>query len=275
MIDTHAHLSDPKFDNDRHQVIQKAFASGLENIIEIADKEDEWPKAMLLSEQHPGQVYWSAGCHPYYADQADASLCQRLRLILKHPACVAVGEIGLDYYKYNTVPRDTQKEAFKALVQAASQAKKPVIIHCRDSSPDTTDAQRDILKILDQRPKTEDQRPKANVNPIAGVMHCFQGTAEFAKACVDMGLYIGVDGPLTYPKAQVLRDVIKDVPLEKILLETDCPYLPPQIYRGKRNEPSYLIEIAKTLADLKGMPFGEISKATTNNAQNLFGFSAK
>ena len=262
LIDTHCHLCDPAFDGDREAVLERAWAAGLSAVVEIADSEDGWAKARALSEHPSGRVWWSAGLHPYHADRFDPDFSRRLAEALRHPRAVAVGEIGLDYYKHCDVSRPLQREVFEKLARAGAEAGKPLVLHCRESGSDSTDAQRDMLAVL----KGAFPGPGAG----RGVMHCFQGTAEFARAFVELGFLIGVDGPVTYPKAEGLRDALRELPADVLLLETDSPYLPPQSHRGGRNEPSFLPAVADALARVKGSTAAEIAAATARNARRLF-----
>ena len=257
LIDTHAHLSDPQFDSDRESVIKRAFSAGLLQIVEIADRHSEWEKARQLADSYSGRIFWTAGNHPYYADQFTESLAQQMVEVTRHPACVAVGEIGLDYAKAR-VPADLQQRVFRRCLEIAAEVRKPVVIHCRE-------AQGDMLRIL-----RSFYRGLHHEGMVQGVIHCFQGSRDFAEGCLELGFTIGVDGPVTYPSAQNLREVLKTLPLNRMVLETDSPYLPPQIKRGKRNEPALLTEIASSLADLFKVTIELIAEKTTRSAHTLF-----
>ncbi len=269
LVDTHCHLADAKFDQDRPQALERAWAAGLAAVVEIADQESEWARARELAEQNPGRVFWTAGCHPHHADKADKDLPWRIREILKHPQAVALGEIGLDYYRNPVSPYDQQRVFFD-LLQAAADLNKPVVIHCRESDPSSRAAQEDTLSLL----KSFFTRPPGTSAPASpGVLHCFQGHLDFAHACLEMGFFIGVDGPVGYPNASGLREVLKEVPLDRLVLETDSPYLPPQKWRGQRNEPSYIGAVAEELAKLKGVSREEVERRTTENAEKLYRIS--
>ena len=262
LIDTHCHLCDPAFDGDREAALERAWAAGLAAVIEVADSEEGWAKARALSEHASGRVWWSAGLHPYHAGRFDPDLCRRLADALRHPRAVAVGEIGLDYYKHCDAPRPLQIEVFEKLARAGSEAGKPIVLHCREAAADSTDAQRDMLAAL----KGVFPGPGAG----RGVMHCFQGTAEFARAFVELGFLIGVDGPVTYPKAEGLRGALRELSTDVLLLETDSPYLPPQSHRGRRNEPSFLPAVAEALARMRDSTVAEVAAAASRNARQLF-----
>ncbi|MBK8871118.1 MAG: TatD family hydrolase [Elusimicrobia bacterium] len=262
IVETHGHLADAQFDLDRDDVLARARLSGVTPFIEIGEEEPQWAKARALSESHP-DVYWTAGMHPYYANAVDGALLDRLAQSIEHPRCVAVGEIGLDYHRDDS-PRDVQRKALADLLAAAVRARKPVVLHCRESHPDRTEAQQDLLDIL------RSVKVPADAQKPAGVAHCFQGTVPMAQSLCALGYMIGVDAPLTYPKAGALREMVATVPLEHLVLETDSPYLPPQSHRGKRNEPAHLPAIARALADIKGVPFDTVTSVTSANARRLF-----
>jgi TatD DNase family protein len=262
-IDTHAHLCDPKFDADREDVLARAAAEGIGIIVEIADKESEWEKARLLSQAHPGRVFWSAGLHPYYADQRGANFADNLARAVKDPACVAVGEIGLDYFK-NTVPRAVQIDTFALALKLTRDFKKPAVIHCRDAQDPTRPVEADMEKIIGSL------YPAQTTFSSSGVLHCFQGSLALAQFCIARGFFIGVDAPLTYKKAQPLRDLMAALPLDKIVLETDSPYLPPEGLRGERNEPRHVKAVAQALAAVKNIPIEDVETQTTQNAKSLY-----
>jgi TatD DNase family protein len=262
LVDTHAHLSDPQFDPDREEALLRAFEQGVGGLVEIADNESEWPKARALAERHPGRLFWSAGLHPHYADKWDDGLPARLRDACRHPQLVAVGEIGLDYFR-NPLPPELQRKTFAAALRVAVEADKPVVLHCREKDPASASAQEDMLAIL------KDAFPGTSSVP-RGVAHCFQGRLDFAKAFMALGFFIGVDGPLTYPNASPLRALFRELPLDRIVLETDSPYLPPQDRRGGRNEPSFIEAVARALAALKGVAVEDVRERTSANAEKLY-----
>lgn len=269
-IDTHTHLCDPRFDSDREDVIHRAFEAGVEAIVEVAYHEPLWPKARALAEKYPGRVFWAAGLHPCHVSEYDEELPGRLAEALRHPAAVAVGEIGLDYY-HTPEAAPLQKIVLTAMLETARTACKPVILHCRNSSPASTDAQSDLLRILKGFFHLSPAPSPSSLAPVfPGVAHCFQGSTEYAEELMGLGFLIGVDAPLTYASAAALREVVKGIPLESLLLETDCPYLPPRAHRGRRNEPANVREVASALAELKGMPPSDIAALTTRNARRIF-----
>ncbi|MBL0058820.1 MAG: TatD family hydrolase [Elusimicrobia bacterium] len=261
-FETHTHLTDEKFDEDRDLSLARAKESGVDWFVEIGEDEPQWPKARALAEART-DVYWTAGFHPYYAVKADDGLVRRLEEAVRHPKCVAVGEIGLDYHRDDSPP-EVQRRVLHDLAGAARRADKPIVLHCRESGVEKTDAQRDLLSILGKL------FPVGPATVPLGVAHCFQGNAETAWALIDRGFLIGVDAPITYPAASSLRALITHLPLESLVLETDSPYLPPQSHRGKRNEPAHLPAVARALAELKHLSVEKIASTTSANARRLF-----
>jgi len=245
MIETHCHLCDSSYDADRDAVIGRAFTSGVTKIIEIAESPPVWEKAIELTRKYEN-VFCALGVHPNNADKFAG-----FPDLLNDRKVVAVGECGLDYYRKN-VERKVQIKVFEEHLKKALDLKKPVIVHCRDAAED-------VFSIL------------GAYNGITGVIHCFSSSAEFAEKFIQLGFYLGIDGPVTYPSAKNLKEIVKKIPLESILIETDSPYLTPQIFRGKRNEPSYLGYIACAIAEIKGIAASEVSKVTDGNASQLFG----
>lgn len=258
LVDTHAHLGDPAFDADRDAVFARAAAAGVARVVEIADSPDEWDRAVALARARPGSVRCALGLHPYYADRYDAGFLGRLRAALDAaPEAVGVGEIGLDYAKAR-VPRETQRAAFAAILAACRDWGMPVVIHCRD-------AYADLLPLL-----KDAFGGRAPGGRFWGVVHCFTGTPEEAVACAELGFALGADGPVTYKKNDALREAFRRAGPGAAVLETDSPYLPPQSSRGKRNEPSALVEIAATLAQVWGVAPAEAAAATSRNAAALY-----
>lgn len=252
-FDTHVHLSDPQFDADRDASIARARAAGVSTLVEIADGPPEWEKARVLSDAH-SDVWWAAGLHPYYADQASPDVWNKLREHARHTRFVAIGEVGLDYAKA-TVPAEAQKKAFRAAIELSLEVKKPLIIHCRNAYADLHPILKDFFH---------------GSGPCPGVVHCFSGDQADADKLIAMGFYLGVDGPLTYPSAKGLRDVMSNIPLSRIVLETDSPYLPPQTHRGQRNEPMYVVSVGEKLAEIRQKSVSETAEATARNGNALF-----
>ena len=256
--DTHVHLGDAQFDADRDLVIARAVESGVERMVEIADNPEEWDRAVAIARARPERVRCALGLHPYYADRFDDGFIARLKSALDAASeAVAIGEIGLDYAK-TQIPADVQRRAFAALLTAAKDWDIPVVIHCRDAYADL------IPMLKDAFGRKPDQRR------FWGVVHCFSGTPDEAVACADLGFALGADGPVTYKKNDALRAAFKAAGPGIAVLETDCPYLPPQSSRGKRNEPRSIPEIAAALAAVWDVPLQEVARATTANAAALY-----
>jgi TatD DNase family protein len=252
LIDSHAHLLDPRFDADRDQVIMSALSSGISFIIESGCEENEWDKVIELCRSN-NHVYCALGIHPHEAKTATDAAFAALEKKLGDPKAVAVGETGLDYFYKHSDP-EVQKQVFLKHIDLAVKTGKPLVIHCRD-------AYVDMLPLL-----------KSNSGRLRkpGLIHCFSGTPAEAKVLIGMGFLLGIDGPVTYPTARNLKDTVREIPLEKLVLETDCPYLPPQSYRGKRNEPAYLACVAEEIAMIKQVALETVEEVTTSNARELF-----
>jgi TatD DNase family protein len=257
-VDTHVHLGDAQFDADRDVVLARSFESGVERLVEIADNPDEWDRAVAIARAHPERVRCSLGLHPYYADRFDNRFIPRLKAALAaSPEAVAIGEIGLDYAK-TQIPADIQRRAFSELLAAGRDWNIPLVIHCRDA-------------YMDLVPMLKDAFPNLpNGRRFWGVVHCFSGTPAEASACAALGFALGADGPVTYKKNDALRDAFRIAGPDVAVLETDCPYLPPQSSRGKRNEPRAIPEIAAKLAEVWSLPIDEVARRTTANASALY-----
>jgi TatD DNase family protein len=250
LVDSHAHLQWASFDEDREKVITRAREADVKYIVNIGYDLDGSKKAIELAEQHEG-LYATVGIHPHNAYEFSEKVLDTLRSLSENPKVVAIGEIGLDYYR-NLSPKAAQQKAFEAQLILAQELKLPVVIHDRD-------AHADILKTL--------SRFRGKIN---GVMHCFSGSPEMAEHCVRMGYYISFAGPVTFPNAHKLHETAKTTALDKILIETDCPWLAPQEMRGKRNEPAFLPFTAEKIANLRGISLNELAEATTKNTRQIF-----
>lgn len=251
MIDTHAHLQWPDFDEDREQVLERAFAVGLTAVVSIGYDLNASRETVRTADGHE-RVYAAVGIHPHNARAMRADVLSSLRELAQDSKVVAIGEIGLDYYR-NLSPRTQQKEAFEQQIGLAKELELPVVIHDRE-------AHADVLQVLRNCGKS-----------VTGVLHCFSGSVEMAKEAIKLGYLISLAGPVTFPNARNLHQLVQNLPVESIVLETDCPWLSPQLHRGKRNEPSFIIETARKVAELKSLPFDELVEATTRNARRLFG----
>jgi len=251
LFDTHAHLDAPQFDEDREEMIARAREAGVELIVNIGFDRQTIPTTMELAEKYDF-IYAAVGWHPVesiYMQEEDLGWIESL---CSHPKVVAIGEIGLDYH-WDTSPKDVQQKVFRQQIALAKKVKKPIIIHNRD-------AHADIIKILKEEGAAE----------VGGIMHCFSGSWEIAKQCLDMNFYISFGGPVTFKNAKVPKEVLKNVPLERLLIETDCPYLTPHPYRGKRNESAYVALVAETAAQIKEISLEELAQITMQNGKNCF-----
>ena len=250
LIDTHAHLQMRDYDADRKEVIARAIEADVKCIINASFDLPSSQQAVKLAEENEN-IYAAVGVHPHDARTFDGKVLDALLELAEHPKVVAIGEIGLDYYR-NLSPRPVQKTVFEMQIDLAREAGLPVIIHNRD-------AHEDILEILRRHP-----------GQFRGVMHCFSGDQQFADNCIQMGLCVSFAGPVTYPNARQLREVVAHIQMDKFFLETDCPYLAPQFKRGKRNEPSYMKAVARKVAEIRHITLPEIARITTENAGRLF-----
>lgn len=250
LFDSHAHIDDKRFDTDRAAVIESAFAGGLAGFINAGADMDSSARSVALAEQH-ASVFAAVGIHPHDAKDAREKDYAALAEWTEHPKVVAVGEIGLDYY-YNHSPREVQQEVFIRQLDVARQTGKPFIIHDRD-------AHGDILSII-----------KKEAKGLSGVFHCFSGSLEMAREVIRLGFYVSFAGPLTFKNSVKLKEIACSVPLDRVLVETDSPYLTPEPNRGRRNEPLYVRLVAGELARLRGMDPAEVAQVTTANVCRLF-----
>ena len=262
-VDSHAHLDGKQFDADREQVIARAREAGLRTIVAIGngDGPPTLDAGIRLAEQHPF-IYATIGIHPHEAKLASDESYAEMERLARHPRVIAWGEIGLDYY-YDHSPRETQKQVFLRQMELAGAAKLPIVIHCRPSD-NSENAWEDCLGLIQ-----EHWAPKG----IGGILHCFTGNWAQAKSALDMDFMISFAGNVTFPKAQQIRDAALEVPLDRMLIETDCPYLAPVPNRGKRNEPAYVKETARRLGELRSLSMEEIGERTARNFYNFFKIS--
>lgn len=252
LIDTHAHLDFPQFKEDLDRVLEKAGQAGVKTIINVGTDEKSSRRALALSRRH--RCIWAAvGIHPHFAAQVSPRGLAELARLAEDPGVVAVGETGLDFYR-NLSPPEVQAEIFRGQLRLAEDAGKPVIIHSREAH----DA---VLKILREEP-----RPR-----LKGVMHCFSGDLKTASAFLELGFFLSVAGPVTYPRSRALRELLREIPLERLLLETDAPYLSPQPYRGLRNEPAFIRATYERVALALEMDLDRLARLVLDNAVRLFG----
>jgi TatD DNase family protein len=265
-IDSHAHLEGKRYDNDRDQVLARAKQDGIEAYLAIGNGEgpETADCGIRLAEKYDGRpeyprIWASVGIHPHEASLAtDAADAQMLQWA-SHPKVIAWGEIGLDYF-YDHSPRETQKTVFRRQMELAKAAKLPIIIHCRPSD-NSENAWDDCLKMIDETWTS---------TALAGILHCFTGSVEHARRALDVGFMISFAGNITFPKAQPIREAAKIVPLDRILIETDSPYLAPIPHRGQRNEPAFAKEVARQIGELRNLSADEIGEQTTQNFYNFF-----
>jgi TatD DNase family protein len=268
LVDTHAHLDFDQFDADRPAVLSRAAAAGVGAIVNVGADLESSRRAVELAALHP-MIYAAVGMHPHDAVKLDGAALAELRQLARRPKVVAVGEIGLDFYR-DLSPRDVQRRAFQAQLAWAAKLGKPVIIHDRD-------AHDEVLAMLADWVAERVRAHGRALLPAGrlGVLHTFSGDLAMAERAVDLGFYISISGPVTYQNAHRLADVVRALPLERLLVETDCPFLTPHPHRGKRNEPAHVRLVADRIAALRGMASEELAGATTANARHLFGFDVQ
>jgi TatD DNase family protein len=255
-IDSHCHIDGPEYNADREEVIARAHAAGVTTMLNVGTGDPHsgaFERAVALAEKHE-EVYCAIGVHPHDAKLFDNAAQQRLMdLANQCGRVIAWGEIGLDYH-YDHSPRDVQREVFRRQLLIARELQLPVVIHSRDADDDT-------IEIL---------RGRSTNSNHTGVLHCFGGTLKMAEQAIDLGFYVSFAGNLTFKKADDLRAIAQALPLDRLLIETDCPYLTPVPFRGKRNEPARVVETARLLAELKGLKIADIARITTENFGKLF-----
>ncbi|MBM7622278.1 TatD DNase family protein [Bacillus tianshenii] len=254
LFDTHVHLNADQYEEDLQEVIERARNEEVMNMVVVGFDRKTIQKAMELVEEYDF-IYAAVGWHPVDAiDMTEEDLLW-IEELASHEKVVAIGEMGLDYH-WDKSPKDIQKEVFRKQIQLAKRVKLPIVIHNRDATSD-------VVQIL----KEEDAQE------VGGIMHCFTGSLEVAKECMEMNFYISFGGPVTFKNAKKPKEVVKEIPLDMLLIETDCPYLTPHPYRGKRNEPGYVRFVAEEIAALRGMSVEEVAEKTTANAKKLFGIN--
>jgi TatD DNase family protein len=267
LIDSHAHLDSPRYADDREALLDRAWAAGVRTILSIGIGEgpDTMHQALDLCRQYKDRpttpkIFASAGVHPHEAQLADESAYAKLDQLLAEPEVIACGEIGLDYF-YDHSPRETQKQVFHRQMEIAAAHKQPIIIHCRPSD-NSTNAWDDTLDMIEAQWKP---------TVLGGILHCFTGEWDHARRALNAGFLISFAGNITFPKAQSIRDTAAKVPLDRILVETDAPFLAPIPNRGKRNEPAWVREVAVKLAEVRGIDPETAASRTTENFHRFFG----
>lgn len=259
-LDSHCHLADERFEGERAEIVARARAAGLRRLLTIATTPAELQLNLALAEEH-NFISVAAGIHPHEASTWEESVESEFTAFYGHPDLVAVGEIGLDFW-YDSSPREEQERVFRRFLRIAREHGKPVVIHLRDPKDGPPLATERFRHILDEENAEGAMR---------GVMHCYSGSLAFAREMVDRGFLISIPGILTFPKAGELKEVATELPLDTLLVETDCPYLAPVPYRGKRNEPAYVVHTAQELARLRGIGEEELDAALSANFRRLFG----
>ena len=268
-IDSHAHLEGKRYDLDRADVLARARQNGVDAYLAIGngDGPDTADCGIKLAEQYDGRpefprIWASVGIHPHEASLANEAADTQMLEWARHPKVIAWGEIGLDYF-YDHSPREVQQSVFRRQMELASAAKLPIIIHCRPSD-NSENAWDDCLSMIAEHWRS---------TGLGGTLHCFTGSVEHARRALDMGFMISFAGNITFPKAQSIRDAAQMVPLDRMLIETDSPYLAPIPHRGKRNEPAFVKEVARQIGELRGVPAEEIGSRTTQNFYRFFGLA--
>ncbi len=251
IFDTHAHYDDEQYDIDRDELLSGMKAAGIGNIVNVGANLESSERSVELSHKYDF-IYSAVGVHPSDVTELNGENLEKIRLLSRDERCVAIGEIGLDYHWPDPAP-EIQKEWFVRQLELAREENKPVIIHSRDAAKDTVDIRRDN-----------------NAGELGGVVHCFSYSAEIALECVRMGFYIGVGGVLTFKNGRKLKEVVEKVPMDRIILETDCPYLAPTPHRGERNNSSYLPYVVQAMAELKGISEDEVIDITEHNARVMY-----
>ena len=251
IFDTHTHYDDEQFDSDRDELLGKMQEAGIETIVDVGASIETTKKALELAHKYDF-IYAAVGVHPSEVEELSDDSIEQLRSLSRDSKCVAIGEIGLDYHWPDPAP-ELQKVWFKRQLDLARQEHLPVIIHSRDAAADTLD----ILK-------------EEHAEEIGGVVHCFSYSKEIARECTKMGFYIGIGGVLTFKNARKMVEVMEDTPMDRILLETDCPYLAPEPFRGKRNSSLYLPYVVEKMAQIKGITTDEVIRITRENAMTMY-----
>ncbi len=255
IIDSHAHLEFPQFDADRTEMLERARQGGVATLLAIGSGTGpERLNAALPFAEEYDWIYATVGIHPHEAKLATDEHFAHLEKLAAHPRVIAWGEIGLDYY-YDHSPRDVQQRVFRRQLEMARVRRLPIVIHCRD-------AWSDCLAILGESWRS---------SGLGGVLHCFTGSLEDAKQGIEMGFVVSFAGNVTYPKMESLRQIARELPIDLLLVESDSPFLPPQGHRGKRNEPAFVIEVARTLGNVRNLPAEEVAAVTAANFRRFFG----
>lgn len=251
LFDTHVHLNARQFKDDKEEVIQRAFDAGVTHMVVVGFDRETIPLALEIAEQYE-TIYAAIGWHPVDAINFTDEDLAWIEDLSSHPKVVALGEMGLDYH-WDKSPKDVQKEVFRKQIQLAKKVKLPIVIHNREATED-------IIQILQEE----------DAHEVGGIMHCYNDSVDYVQICLDMNFYISLGGPVTFKNAPLPKEVATDVPLDRLLIETDAPFLAPHPNRGKRNEPAFVKFVAEEIAKLRGMTLEELGKSTTQNAFKVF-----
>ncbi|WBW98290.1 TatD family hydrolase [Oceanirhabdus sp. W0125-5] len=249
IFDSHAHYDDERFDQDRECVIKEIKESGVVGVLNCGSSVEGMRKSVELARKYDF-FYAAVGIHPGNADEYNSDILKEIEEYTQEDKVKAIGEIGLDYYWEENPPKDVQKKVFREQMELADKLNLPVVIHDREAHKDT-------LEIMKEFPN------------VTGVVHCFSGSVEFAKECVKLGYFIGVTGVVTFKNAKKLKDVVKEIPIDKLLVETDCPYMAPSPYRGKRNKSDYIKYIIQEISSIKEISYGDVERITRENIKNM------
>lgn len=252
LFDTHVHLNADQFSEDREETIQRALETGVRHMVVVGFDRKTIPLAIEIAEQHE-TIYAAVGWHPVDAIDMTEEDLNWIEELTSHPKVVAIGEMGLDYH-WDKSPKDVQKDVFRKQIRLAKKLQMPIIIHNREATAD-------IIEVLQEEDAKE----------VGGIMHCYNDSVDYLQACLDMNFHISLGGPVTFKNATMPKEVAVKVPLDRLLVETDAPFLAPHPNRGKRNEPAYVKLVAEKIAELRGATLEEISGATTKNAMKFFG----
>lgn len=256
LFDTHVHLNAWQFKDDRKETIQRAFDAGVRYMVVVGFDHETIPHAIEIAEEYD-TIYAAVGWHPVDAIDMTEKELAWIEELSHHPKVVAIGEMGLDYH-WDKSPKDVQAEIFRKQIRLAKKRKMPIIIHNREATED-------IIAILEEE----------NAKEIGGIMHCYSDSVKYVERCLDMNFYISLGGPVTFKNAPLPKEVAKEVPFDRLLIETDAPYLAPHPKRGKRNEPAYVKLVAEKIAELRGVTLEEVAEQTTKNAFQVFGIESK
>ncbi|UFU01510.1 TatD family hydrolase (plasmid) [Radiobacillus kanasensis] len=251
LFDTHVHLNVHQFDEDRDEVMERAHQAGVEKMVVVGFDRETIPKALSLAEEHD-HIYATVGWHPVDAIDMTQKDLEWIEELSSHSKVVAIGEMGLDYH-WDKSPKDVQKSVFRQQISLAKRVNLPIVIHNREATED-------IVKILKEE----------NAAKVGGIMHCYNDSVDYVQDCLDMNFYISLGGPVTFKNATLPKEVAKAVPIDRLLIETDCPFLAPHPNRGKRNEPAYVKLVAEKIAELREVSYEEVARSTTENAIRLF-----